>query len=169
MVEHFSILNWNVWGLNSPARREVIRDLVQTTNPKIVCLQETKVTTFTQQLFSETCGQRIDGYHFLLAVGTKGGILLEWNSDHVEVSQVQLKEYSLTVRIRLRMQDGSFQLTVLYGPSDDAEKSSFLEEFAAHRPPTSIPWLVLGEFNLIYEAKDKNNLNLNRQLMGTFR
>jgi hypothetical protein len=67
------------------------------------------------------------------------------------------------------MQDGSFQLTVLYGPSDDAEKSSFLEEFAAHRPPTSIPWLVLGEFNLIYEAKDKNNLNLNRQLMGTFR
>jgi hypothetical protein len=28
---------------------------------------------------------------------------------------------------------------------------------------------VLGDFNLIYKARDKNNLNLNRQLMGKFR
>uniref|UniRef100_A0A453CXW1 Endonuclease/exonuclease/phosphatase domain-containing protein n=1 Tax=Aegilops tauschii subsp. strangulata TaxID=200361 RepID=A0A453CXW1_AEGTS len=31
------------------------------------------------------------------------------------------------------------------------------------------PWLALGDFNLIYEARDKNNLNLNRRLMGKFR
>jgi hypothetical protein len=27
----------------------------------------------------------------------------------------------------------------------------------------------MGDFNLIYEAHDKNNLNLNRRLMGQFR
>lgn len=32
-----------------------------------------------------------------------------------------------------------------------------------------LPWLVIGDFNLIYQACDKNNLNLNRCLMGKFR
>jgi hypothetical protein len=31
------------------------------------------------------------------------------------------------------------------------------------------PWLVAGDFNLIYKAEDKNNQHLNRRLMGKFR
>ena len=30
-------------------------------------------------------------------------------------------------------------------------------------------WLILGDFNLIYQAEDKNNTNLNRRLMGSFK
>lgn len=30
-------------------------------------------------------------------------------------------------------------------------------------------WLALGDFNLIYSARDKNNNNLNRRLMRSFR
>jgi hypothetical protein len=29
--------------------------------------------------------------------------------------------------------------------------------------------MIIGDFNLIYQATDKNNLNLNRRLMGKFR
>jgi endonuclease/exonuclease/phosphatase family metal-dependent hydrolase len=47
--------------------------------------------------------------------------------------------------------------------------SLFLEELVSLRPQPAAPWLVLGDFNLIYEASDKNNLNLNRWLMGKFR
>lgn len=31
------------------------------------------------------------------------------------------------------------------------------------------PWLVLGDYNLIVKAEDKNNGNLNRAMMGRFR
>jgi hypothetical protein len=31
------------------------------------------------------------------------------------------------------------------------------------------PWLIGGDFNLIYKAEDKNNSNLNRAMMGRFR
>ena len=31
------------------------------------------------------------------------------------------------------------------------------------------PWLVAGDFNLIYKDEDKNNSNLNRAMMGRFR
>ena len=37
------LLDWNVRGLNSAARRKVVRDLVQETGASIVCLQETKM------------------------------------------------------------------------------------------------------------------------------
>jgi endonuclease/exonuclease/phosphatase family metal-dependent hydrolase len=62
-----------------------------------------------------------------------------------------------------------FLLTSVYGPTVEEDKSIFLDELKAFKPATSCPWLVSGDFNLIYEAKDKNNLNLNRQLMGSFR
>jgi hypothetical protein len=39
----------------------------------------------------------------------------------------------------------------------------------ALRPANSQPWLIAGDFNLIYEARDKNNAALNRRLMGQFR
>jgi hypothetical protein len=31
------------------------------------------------------------------------------------------------------------------------------------------PWLLAGDFNLILDATDKNNANLNRRKMGRFR
>uniref|UniRef100_A0A0A9FUY6 Endonuclease/exonuclease/phosphatase domain-containing protein n=1 Tax=Arundo donax TaxID=35708 RepID=A0A0A9FUY6_ARUDO len=31
------------------------------------------------------------------------------------------------------------------------------------------PWILGGDFNLIYQAADKNNDNLNRAMMGRFR
>ena len=31
------------------------------------------------------------------------------------------------------------------------------------------PWIIAGDFNMIYRAEDKNNSNINRALMGDFR
>jgi endonuclease/exonuclease/phosphatase family metal-dependent hydrolase len=31
-----------------------------------------------------------------------------------------------------------------------------------------LPWLLCGDFNMIYRAADKNNGRLNRRLMGQF-
>jgi hypothetical protein len=31
------------------------------------------------------------------------------------------------------------------------------------------PWVLGGDFNLIYQAEDKNNPNLDRAMMGRFR
>jgi hypothetical protein len=75
MAEQLKILNWNVRGLNSPVRREVVRQMVQAYNPILVCLQETKLVVINQQIVSDTLGQRFDGFHVLPAVGTRGGIL----------------------------------------------------------------------------------------------
>ena len=80
-----------------------------------------------------------------------------------------MREFSLSTTITLRLASFSFLPTVLYGPSDDAHKHRFVRELQLIKPPDPCPWLCLGDFNLIYQAQDKNNLNLNRRFMGMFR
>lgn len=58
---------------------------------------------------------------------------------------------------------------MVYGPCDDTEKLLFLDELVAIRGRRRGPWLVLGDFNLIYEARDKSNSNLNHSMMAKFR
>ena len=60
-------------------------------------------------------------------------------------------------------------ITVVYGPRTDADKLLFLQELKDIARTAHERWLVLGDFNLIYQAADKNNTNLNRRLMGSFR
>jgi hypothetical protein len=60
-------------------------------------------------------------------------------------------------------------LTTCYGLADDVRKDEFLAKLQTIRPPHPIAWMIAGDFNLIYQASDKNNLNLNRRLMGKFR
>uniref|UniRef100_A0A453I1D0 Endonuclease/exonuclease/phosphatase domain-containing protein n=1 Tax=Aegilops tauschii subsp. strangulata TaxID=200361 RepID=A0A453I1D0_AEGTS len=78
-------------------------------------------------------------------------------------------QFALTAKVTLAGNLTSFWLTTVYGPADDASKDAFLAELARTAPPPSEPWLINGDFNLIYEVRDKNNQNLNRRLMGRFR
>jgi hypothetical protein len=47
-------------------------------------------------------------------------------------------------------------------------KPDFLVELHELRHIRLGPWMLIGDFNLIYRAKDKNNTRLNRRLMGQF-
>ena len=49
-------------------------------------------------------------------------------------------------------------------PFQKARKNNFLVA-----PETTQTWLILGDFNVIYRARDKNNNNLNLRLMRKFR
>ncbi|CAD6254343.1 unnamed protein product [Miscanthus lutarioriparius] len=69
----------------------------------------------------------------------------------------------------MRADRTKWQITVAYGPQGDAEKLQFLQEIKAIPRPAHGRWLILGDFNFIYQAEDKNNINLNRRLMGAFK
>jgi hypothetical protein len=61
-------------------------------------------------------------------------------------------------------------MTTVYGPTNDSQKPLFLHELNQLRQAkVGLPWLVCGDFNMIYQAVDKNNNRLNRRLMGQFR
>jgi len=73
-------LVWNVRGLNSRSRRNVVRELVSQENISLLSLQETKLADISVSLILEICGAGFD-YFFKPATNTCGGILLAWRTD----------------------------------------------------------------------------------------
>lgn len=48
-------------------------------------------------------------------------------------------------------------------------KIQFLSELKGVQQRVTDKWLLIGDFNMIMQASDKSNDNLNRRLMGAFR
>ena len=98
MSEQLSLISWNVRGLNDPARRAAIRAFLDRSSCSIVCIQESKLSSFSAADHSEIAGPRFDMHAALDANGTRGGILLCWRSDRFTASTVVTREFSITAR-----------------------------------------------------------------------
>ncbi|CAN6381181.1 unnamed protein product [Urochloa humidicola] len=95
-------------------------------------------------------------YFALPTVHTYGGILVAWHKDTWEVSQPRLGTRSLTVKVTLRAAASQpWWLMSVYGPQGDQDKVAFLQELRSRRATLVGPWLLRGDFNLIYQAADK--------------
>lgn len=162
-------LNWNVRGLNYPARREAVKLMIQRAQPHIICLQETKLSIIDSFVQAEFLGQPRWLLEYIPADETRGGIAIAWNGDLVLATQSVKKAHSLSIRLTLKLTNTSFVLTTVYGPTEHHAKTSFLSELISCQPTQSTPWVCLGDFNLICEATDKNKGNLNRTHMRKFR
>ena len=53
--------------------------------------------------------------------------------------------------------------------TEDREKIQFITEISSLRQQMHSSWVVLGDFNLIYRACDKNNDRVNRGMMRRFK
>jgi exonuclease III len=76
-----------------------------------------------------------------------------------------MSDCSYTTAVQLSTQC----LTGVYCPKEDRDKLAFLEEIKGFRQIVKVEWLVVGDFNVIYKAKDKSNDRLNRLMMSNFR
>jgi hypothetical protein len=57
-------------------------------------------------------------------------------------------------------------LTGVYGPQGELEKKMPLRDLNMMKQSAHPNWLVLGDFNMIYNDQDKNNTRLNRRVMN---
>ena len=164
------ILNWNVRGLNGAARRKVVHDLAADTRCTIACLQETKLAYVQDHIVGETLGQNFTAnYAFLPADGTRGGALIAVDEDHYCITASEFRQFTVTARLKASVENSEWWVTVVYGPQGDQQKLEFLRELRAISTIVSDKWLLIGDFNLILDARDKSNSNLNRRLMSVFR
>ena len=163
-----SILIWNARSLNQNSRCNVVSDVIRSSNAPVVCLQETKIAIMNQRIFLSVFGTAYDKYVELPADGTRGGILIAWKSNICQILASRVDNYSISVQFE-EQEGRNWWFTGVYGPQDDVDKIAFLQELRDVRALCSGPWLIAGDFNLIYQASDKNNTNLDRAMMGRFR
>lgn len=98
MVVSLGVLVWNVRGLNNPTRRS-IRLFSHSLNISLVCFQESKMAHIDSVVVYETLGPAFDGFDFLPAEGTRGGILLAWKSEKLRLTNIQIDEFMISAKI----------------------------------------------------------------------
>jgi hypothetical protein len=110
-------------------------------------------------------GREFDCFFSLPAVGTRG---VAWKSNVVSLSNPHNSNNTITASMGGQGTSG-WWFTGVYGPQSDVDKCLFLQEIKDVRDLHPGPWAVAGDFNLIVDAVDKSNGNLNRRMMGKFR
>ena len=95
----------------------------------------------------------MDGCAVLPAIGTRGGATILWNKQLMDLATHAVGVFSITAKVSVIQSNYSFWLTTVYGPVDDTLKDSFLPELVHAPPPPGQPWLISGDFNIIYEAR----------------
>lgn len=79
-------------------------------------------------------GPSLQSFVYKFARGTMGGILLLWNDDQLEMHDIVIRNFSISVTATLKGCPSTFLLTVVHGSKPDDDKK----------------WLVVfGDFNLI--------------------
>lgn len=140
---------WNVRGLNGCARRGTVREFILHHRPSFVCLLETKIANFCNVLAVETLGPSFD-YVVLPALNVAGGQLFGWLRDCWVVNVIQIGAFSISVRVNAVGSQDNWLITAVYGPQEDADKVAFLCELTQFRSNNHGPWMVCGDFNMIY-------------------
>jgi hypothetical protein len=113
----------------------------------------------------------------LLRLRLPAGVRCGWWCVHLlagdlwEVSTSDRRRFSIIIAIRSLASQQLWWLSNVYGPSStsSSEKTAFLQELKDIRAACAGPWLVCGDFNLIYQTADKNHGRLHRGLMRAFR
>lgn len=122
---------WNVRGLNSRARRNVVREFVSQERASVVCLVETKLDVISPSLASDITGTAFD-YVCLPSDGYSGGIEVAWARESWSVSSTVSREFSVTIDLEPSMSsERPWSLAVVYGPVAEARKPDFLAEMRA--------------------------------------
>jgi hypothetical protein len=117
------------------------------------CLLQLTISGIKDNLFYtclilETLGPDFDDFVYLPADGTRGCILLAWQSRTVTITDPIFTTNILTARVKI-VGTTHWWISVVYGPQEDADKVEFLHELRELRPTCPGPWRVCGDFNLI--------------------
>jgi len=136
----------------------------------VVCLQETKVADFSVPTINELIGPDFD-YSYLPSAGVLGCVLICWRTDSWQgLPSADVAVFSATVFLSpIHGADvGDCGLTSVYGPTDHSLKEDFLLDLEGLASTCTRAWLIRGDFNVLYQAQDKNNNRLNHRLMLCF-
>ena len=167
-----AVLVWNVRGANNPAKRRALQLFFSDKLCNIVCLQEVKIEVLSRSLVIEMLGSCFgDNYVYLPAIGFRGGILIAYTCDfQITVDPLTVaSRFSITGSVVNRTDNTTWAITAVYGPQEDAQKVEFMQEIRLIKTLVQERWMILGDFNLICSAAEKNNANLNLRQLGQFR
>jgi hypothetical protein len=86
----------------------------------------------------------------------------------IEITNIRIDTHAITGEVRTK-DNNRWWVATMYVPQSVEEKIAFLTELVERRSLCPGSWMVVGDFNMILYADEKNNDNLDRAMMARFR
>ncbi|CAM8956582.1 hypothetical protein QQ045_016060 [Rhodiola kirilowii] len=137
------VFSWNCRGLGMPRTVRALKSAIRVFSPQIVCLMETKKRVVGWDLLKLRLG-----FRNCLAVGSRGrvgGLAMLWD-DSVDVEVVNYSQNHIDAIVRDQQE---FRITLFYGEPTLCNRVDSWSLLRSLRARTNMPWVVLGDFNLL--------------------
>jgi exonuclease III len=112
----WKILSWNVRGINSNLKWDSIRNKATECGCDIICLQETKKTSFDLLFLKNICPSSFDNFAFVPSDGASGGMLVAWKGSFFEGTLVFHNEYAMSMEFKSLHNGNFWLLTNIHAP-----------------------------------------------------
>jgi exonuclease III len=142
------IISWNVRGLGGFERRREVSQLVREKKPFILCIQESKLSSFDVSVCKSIWGDLNVDFSFQSSRGASGGLVTLWDVKEVEVwSSFQL-EHVLGIHGRFVKSGEEFFLLNIYAPCDISRQQTLWHNISMRIASLSdVNVCVCGDFN----------------------
>lgn len=154
--KRWNILCWNIRGINSEDKQIAICNAVVASGCDVLCLQETKRTSFDRAFVKLLCPKRLDTFAFIPSNGASGGLLTVWNSSMFSGSIIFEESFALGIKFSSLHTNADWTLVNINGPCAGVDRLNFTSWLFGLDIPASDDWLLAGNFNYIRAPDNRN-------------
>lgn len=166
--KQWNILCWNIRGMNSEDKQLAIRNAIELSGCAVVCLQETKRTSFDRSFIKLFCPKKLDKYLFVPSCGASGGLFIAWNSSIFAGTLMFSESFALGVHFTATQSANSWKLVNVYGPCTNPERQAFTDFLFNLDIQDDEDLILMGDFNFIRSPDNRNKPGGNTNDMMLF-
>lgn len=150
-------VSWNLRGANNVISRFLVRNLVASSKPALLCLQETKSLAWTDKSVKTLGMGSSIGWAELPSQGLSGGLLTVWNSEVFTVFETVKSSNWLMIKGQCEVNGKHFTCINVYSPQGTQRKKKLWDELTPIIQGGDLLTLVLGDFNAVRKQCEKHN------------
>ena len=147
-----SLLSWNCRGLGNPRTVKALQKVINQQEPILVFLMETKINEEKAVSVRDKCN--FSHSWVVPSAGRSGGLALFWK-DGIEVEILDADHSHIDTLVKGGVSMNWWHLTGFYGAPETSRREESWALLKLIRDRSTLPWLVVGDFNEIACASEK--------------
>jgi exonuclease III len=161
--QSWNILNWNIHGLNSDDKRNVIRAKLDESACSIYCLQEPKSQFFDHSTIRKMAPKKFNKFEYVPSDVASGGIIMGWCNTMFIGEVLYKSKFAITVKFTAMHNAEIWALTTVYGPCSGQDRQEFINWLNRLNVDEYCKWMFVGDFNFYMSLEDRNREGGNMQ------
>lgn len=153
------IMCWNIRGLNAPNKQREVKSLCRNEEVGLVGLLETKVK---RNKIVDIATKIFEGWQYItnLDAHYNGRVLIGWRPDFYNIVPIIIDAQIVTCEVKYIPTQITCIISFVYAFNTKEERKTLWTELITQSNKSGLPWLVVGDFNLVLSSEDRLGGNL---------